>query len=55
MGVSLATVEPLRHTNHDAVHLREEGLNRLPDVQIVAKALAETKIVLTSTWTLETS
>jgi predicted nuclease of predicted toxin-antitoxin system len=32
--------------NH-AVHLRDEGLIRLPDPGIVAKALAESRIVLT--------
>lgn len=31
MGVSLTTVEALRGANHDAVHLRDEGLIRLPD------------------------
>jgi flavin reductase (DIM6/NTAB) family NADH-FMN oxidoreductase RutF len=30
MGVSLTTVEALRAANHDTVHLRDEGLIRLP-------------------------
>jgi hypothetical protein len=47
MGVSLTTVEALRAANHDAVHLRDEGLIRLRDADIVAKALAENRIVLT--------
>ena len=47
MGVSLTTVEALRAAGHDAVHLRDEGLIRLPDPVIVAKALAESRIVLT--------
>ena len=47
MGVSLTTVEALRTANHDAVHLRDEGLIRLRDSDIVAKALAENRIVLT--------
>jgi predicted nuclease of predicted toxin-antitoxin system len=47
MGVSLTTVEALRTANHDAVHLREEGLIRLPDPKIAAKAVAESRIVLT--------
>src|SRR4051812_31092211 len=52
MGVSVATVEALRATNHDAVHLRDEGLIRLPDVQIVAKAVrGEQDLSLRSTWT----
>jgi predicted nuclease of predicted toxin-antitoxin system len=47
MGVSLTTVEALRGANHDAIHLRDEGLIRLPDSQIAAKAVAESRIVLT--------
>lgn len=47
MGVSLTTVEALRAASHDAVHLRDEELIRLPDLDIVAKALAESRIVLT--------
>jgi hypothetical protein len=40
MGVSLTTVEALRAAKHDAVHLRDEGLIRLPDPKIAAKAAA---------------
>jgi len=47
MGVSLTTVAALRAADHDAVHLRDEGLIRLPDPKIVAKAVAESRIVLT--------
>jgi predicted nuclease of predicted toxin-antitoxin system len=47
MGVSLTTVEALRATGHDAVHLRDEDLIRLPDAEIAAKAVAETRVVLT--------
>ena len=47
MGVSLTTIEALRAGNHDAVHLRDEGLIRLPDPGIAAKAVAEDRIVLT--------
>ena len=47
MGVSLTTVEALRASGHDAVHLRDEGLIRLPDPDIVMKALSESRIVLT--------
>ena len=46
-GLSLTTVEALRTANHDAVHLRDEGLIRLPDPKIAAKAVAESRIVLT--------
>ena len=47
MGVSLTTVEALRAADHDAVHLRDQGLIRLPDPKIAAKAVAEDRIVLT--------
>ena len=47
MGVSLTTVEALRAAHHDAVHLRDEGLIRLRDPEIAAKAVAEGRIVLT--------
>ena len=47
VGVSITTVERLRAADHDAVHLREEGLIRLPDPEIVSKAARERRIVLT--------
>jgi len=47
MGVSLKTVESLRVAGHDVVHLREQGLQRLPDPEILAKASREGRIVLT--------
>ena len=47
IGVSLTTVEALRAADHGAVHLRDEGLIRLPDPDIVAKAVIEGRIVLT--------
>ena len=43
----MRTVEWLRQNGHDVVHLREQGLQRLPDDAITAKARAETRIVLT--------
>ena len=46
-GLSQSTVKALRAANHDAVHLRDEGLIRLPDPDIVKKAIAENRIVLT--------
>ena len=46
IGVSLTTVEALRPANHNAVHLRDEGLIRPPDPGI-QKALAEGRTVLT--------
>lgn len=47
MGISLKTVGSLRVAGHDIVHLREEGLQRLPDPEILAKAARENRIVLT--------
>lgn len=47
MGVSMTTVATLRNLGHDAIHLREQGLMRLEDSAIVAKARAEERAVLT--------
>jgi predicted nuclease of predicted toxin-antitoxin system len=47
MGVSMLTVKWLRSVGHDAVHLRELGLQRLPDDDILVKAREEGRIVLT--------
>lgn len=47
MGVSMRVVEWLRSTGHDIVHLREQGLHRLPDGEIFAKAQRERRVVLT--------
>ncbi len=43
----MRVVEWLRAEGHDARHLREEGLHRLLDGEIFAKAAAERRIVLT--------
>jgi predicted nuclease of predicted toxin-antitoxin system len=47
MGVSQQVVEWLRTNGHDAVHLRDEGLQRLPNGEIFQKAGREQRIVLT--------
>jgi predicted nuclease of predicted toxin-antitoxin system len=47
MGVSLRVVEWLRSSGHDAVHLRDEGLQRLPNGEIFGKAIREERVVLT--------
>ncbi len=47
MGVSKRIVEDLRSRGHDAVHLREEGLQKLPDKDIFKKAIHENRIILT--------
>ena len=47
MGVDLRVVRWLRQQGHDAVHRRDEGLQRAPDEAIFAKALREDRSVLT--------
>ncbi len=47
MGVAMGVVEHLRTQGHDIIHLREEGLQRLPDKAIFAKAISESRIVIT--------
>jgi predicted nuclease of predicted toxin-antitoxin system len=47
MGVAQRIVEWLRAQGHDAIHLREQGLHRLPNGEIFAKAGREGRIVLT--------
>ncbi len=46
MGISPKTVTFLHTLGHDAVHLSEQGLERLPDQGIVEKARQEGRIVL---------
>jgi predicted nuclease of predicted toxin-antitoxin system len=47
MGLAQSTIAFLRAQGHDAVHLRDEGLQQLPDVEIVLKARAEGRAILT--------
>jgi predicted nuclease of predicted toxin-antitoxin system len=47
MGISPRTVTWLRNAGYDAVHLGEEGLERLADDEILAKAGDESRILLT--------
>lgn len=47
MGISPRSVAFLRSLGHDAIHLHEEGLDRLSDASILAKARYEGSIVLT--------
>jgi predicted nuclease of predicted toxin-antitoxin system len=37
----------LRGSGHDAVHLQEQGLGRMPDGEILAKAREERRVLLT--------
>nr|MDJ0745479.1 DUF5615 family PIN-like protein [Xenococcaceae cyanobacterium MO_167.B27] len=47
MGISPRTVAKLRNEGYDAVHLVEEGLEKLEDREILIKARDEGRIVLT--------
>jgi predicted nuclease of predicted toxin-antitoxin system len=47
MGLAQSTVSFLRAQGHDAVHLRDQGLQRLRDKEIVNKALVESRVILT--------
>jgi len=47
MGVSHRTIKWLRDAGHDVVHLRDQGLHRLPNGEIFAKAVSEARIILT--------
>ncbi|MGK7903456.1 MAG: DUF5615 family PIN-like protein [Hormoscilla sp.] len=47
MGVSRTVVQLLRASGYNAVHLREQGLQRLPDPDILQKARREESIILT--------
>ena len=47
MGLAQSTSEFLRSLGYDAIHLRDEGLQRLPDEQIVTKAQVEGRTIIT--------
>ncbi|MDI6792977.1 MAG: DUF5615 family PIN-like protein [bacterium] len=47
MGVSPKTVAFLQGLGYDAIHLHDQGLNRLQDTAILAKARNEKRILLT--------
>ena len=47
MGLAQSTSEFLRSLGYDAIHLRDEGLQRLPDERIVIKALVEGRTIIT--------
>lgn len=48
MNVDIRVAEWLRGQGHDAVHLRDQGLHRMPNGEIFVKALSEDRVVLTS-------
>lgn len=45
--MDVRVVDWLRQLGHDATHLREEGLQQLPDPEVFAKGRAEDRIVVT--------
>ena len=47
MGMAVPVVTWLREQGHDAVHLRDEGLQRLPNGEIFTKAADEGRVILT--------
>ena len=47
MGISQSTVNWLREKGHDAIHLREEGLHRISDIEVIEKGRKEERIILT--------
>lgn len=47
MGISPGAAAFLRRIGHDAIHLSEQGLGRLPDADVLTKARTERRIVLT--------
>ena len=47
MGISPETVRFLNRLGHDAMHLHDQGLDRLPDSDILEKARREQRVLLT--------
>ena len=47
MGIAHSTGQLLKSQGHDVVHLREQGLQRIPDDEIVAKAREEGRVIVT--------
>lgn len=46
-GISPKTVDFLRRSGHEALHVRELGMHRAPDRLLIEKARAEGRILLT--------
>ncbi len=55
MGISPATVAFLHEFGYDAMHLQAQGLDRMSDLHILAKARTENRIVLATISALATS
>ena len=48
MPLAARVAAQLRTDGHDAIHLREQGLGRLTDEQIFAKAMTEGRVIVTA-------
>ncbi len=46
MGLDVCVVSWLREQGHAAIHLREHGLRRPPNGEILNKAIADRRVVL---------
>ncbi|MBI4605845.1 MAG: DUF5615 family PIN-like protein [Planctomycetes bacterium] len=55
MGIPPLSAEFLNRQEHEAVHLRDLGLRKKPDPDILRKARAENRILVTHDWTLAIS
>jgi predicted nuclease of predicted toxin-antitoxin system len=47
MGVDVRVGTWLREKGHESLHLRDQGLQRLPNGEIFTKAISENRIILT--------
>jgi predicted nuclease of predicted toxin-antitoxin system len=47
MGIDIRVVQWLRQNGHDAKHLRDEGLHRIPNGEIFVKAISENRVIVT--------
>ncbi len=47
MGVDVRVGTWLREHGHEPVHLRDQGLQRLPNGEIFTKAISENRVILT--------
>ena len=47
MGVDVRVGTWLRELGHEPIHLRDQGLQRLPNGEIFTKAISENRVILT--------
>jgi predicted nuclease of predicted toxin-antitoxin system len=47
MCIDVRVTSWLNSQGHDATHLRDEGLQRLPNGEIFDKAIAESRVIVT--------